>query len=901
MELTTETAKVVTLMIVFMAASTFTFGRELQQTVVEIQLNSSSIAQGEVLYTFQNQSVYQIVHGKGCPQSTLDIGGMESQSVVTQKTLRFDGGLNTFTPFCASPSTGTIALESYSCSIAINNQLGISLIINIVPTFFATSITFPLAFYSGSVVERIENVMVSIRAQSKLAVQTSPLPILFLPQYRLEGNGTSMFRVYEQREGCSSLPVIETVSRLNRETQSYWELTLVAFAPHAPTILTSTVIGVSVLDANNSPPQIYGGQSSVHVTCNILPGSSITKFHASDNDAGLNAAVLFTTANLSSHLTTHPLSGVLFLFQSISQENFMSLSVRIIAEDRGGPPLVSLPQEVEVFINRSNSTSPQQLIIHGMGGQSNLYVASETAPVGFPVATVELRSENVEHLTILLENVGPCECFNLSHPIITSGEIFHILVTHELNFEESLDGKYQLRLYLHNANHVIMESHLIEVMVIDVNERPMFARSMYDFRVAEGVSIGTLIGRVFADDPDNGFNGTLTYTIVNPGVFLEVEEHSGILQSINEIDYEITRTITATVMAEDGGGLTASTTVIINVLDRNDNQPVFSLASSNANITVAETRNRDQVIFAFSAEDADFACNGALEYSIFYADPNVFYIDPSSGLLYPLSSNSLDFEKFNAATIVVHATDLGEPIRFSAEAVLHLQLTEVDDEVPVIDSVNCPCFITENAPVGSPQAMCPPLSAHDPDSSVLTFSIDPTLSPSVPFQIDPVSGVLSASNPLDRENTSEYQVSIFVTDEEFNRSPPVVLRVRVIDVNDQAPVFPTTSQSFTVPLDLAPGDLVADLAARDGDIGYNSIVIYTFKIGTTSQVRDTFNLDPLSGMLHTKAHLTMRSYTFTISANDYLMDHGGAELSVPHNLRRSFLELSDCNAFCKRS
>ena len=883
MDLTAETTKVVILMIAFMAASTF--GRELQQIVVNMQLNSSSIDQGEVLYTFQNQSVYQIIHGKGCPQDTIDIGGMESQqsrSVVTQKTLRFDGGLDTFTPFCAVPSVGAIALESYSCSIAINNQLGISLIINIVPTFFATAVTFPLAFYSGSVVEEMENVVVSIRAHSKLAIQTSPLPNLFLPQYRLEGDGTSMFRVYEEREGCSSLPVIETTSSLNREVQNYWELTLVAFAPHAPTTLTSsTVIGISVLDANNSPPQITSELSQVHVTSNVLPGSGITRFRASDSDAGINAAVLFSTVNLSSYLTIHPLSGAVFLFQSISQENLVNLSVHIIAEDRGEPALVSLPQELEIFINRSNSSSLHQLLIHGTGGQSNLYVVSEMAPVGFQVATVELHGENLDHLIILLENVGPCECFNLSHPITNADHIqFNILVAHELDFEKSR-GKYQLRVF-RNDDHMIMESHFIEVIVTDVNERPAFDSSMYNFRITEGVPIGTLIGRVFADDQDNGYNGTLTYTIVNqtPLGFLIVEEHSGFLQSMSEIDYEMTQTITATVMAEDGSGLTASTTVNINILDGNDNQPVFSLDSTNASITIAETSNRDQVLFAFSAEDADSGCNGALEYSIFYADPNVFYIEPSSGLLYPLSSTSLDFEKFSTATIVVHATDLGEPVRFTAEAVLHLQLTEVNDEAPVIDSVGCPCFITENAPVGSTQAKCPPLSAHDPDSSVLTFSIDFTLSPSVPFQIDASSGILSALIPLDRETSSEYQVAVVVTDEMTHRSLPELLTVRVIDINDQPPEFSKSSLDLIVPSDLSPGDYVADLSARDGDIGYNSIVIYNFTSGTPSQILNMFNLDPLSGILHTKQQLTMNRYVFTVSANDYLMVLSRDELSV---------------------
>ena len=505
-----------------------------------------------------------------------------------------------------------------------------------------------------------------------------------------------------------------------------------------------------MLDVNNKAPQIItsSGQSRLQVSENILPGTSLTRFRATDSDVGLNGAILFTTLNLSSYLSVHPLSGAVFFFRSVNHESITNLSVLLVAEDLGGPgpPLVSTPHPVEVFINRVDVTSPQ-LLIHGLSAPSSqLYEVSEMVAVGHQVTTVELRGEDTASLMLELENIGPCECFNLSSPVQgPSGVLFHVLVAHELTFEEPLNGKYQLQLTLKD-NHVFVESSSLEVLVADENEVPNFLRDVYNFSVTEGVSVGTIIGLVSATDSDSGVNGTLTYTIVSqsPANLLAVDQRSGILYTNDEIDFETTRTIDAITMAEDGSGLVAVATISVNVVDRNDNPPVFSLASTNANVTITETHNADQVIFNFAAEDADSGCNGAVEYSILYADPNVFYLESSSGLLYPLNSDSLDFDKFETATVVVSATDLGEPVTFSATTVLHLQLTGVDDERPIIDTVDCPCFITENAPVSSPQAKCPHLSAHDPDSTILTFSIDNTLSPSVPFQIDHTTGVLSA-------------------------------------------------------------------------------------------------------------------------------------------------------------
>ena len=887
MEYTTDTAKVVIMVFICMAASTFTVCRGIQETVVNVQIDSSSLAQGEVLYTFQNQSGYQILHGKNCPQDIINIGGLDSQSVVLQRTVSF-GDMNAYRPFCASPSAGAIAIQTYNCSIAINGQLRISLMINIVPTFFASGITFPSAFYSGSVVEGRENASVTIGAHSELLAQTQPIPNLFLPQYRLSGSATDVFRVHQQRAGCVSLPVIVTIGRLDREVQSYWELTLEAYAQHAPTTLvTSTVIGINVLDVNNKAPQIItsSGQSRLQVSENILPGTSLTRFRATDSDVGLNGAILFTTLNLSSYLSVHPLSGAVFFFRSVNHESITNLSVLLVAEDLGGPgpPLVSTPHPVEVFINRVDMTSPQ-LLIHGLSAPSSqLYEVSEMAAVGHQVTTVELRGEDTASLMLELENIGPCECFNLSSPVQgPSGVLFHVLVAHELTFEEPLNGKYQLQLTLKD-NHVFVESSSLEVLVADENEVPNFLRDVYNFSVTEGVSVGTIIGLVLATDSDSGVNGTLTYTIVSqsPANLLAVDQRSGILYTNDEIDFETTRTIDAITMAEDGSGLVAVATISVNVVDRNDNPPVFSLASTNANVTITETHNADQVIFNFAAEDADSGCNGAVEYSILYADPNVFYLESSSGLLYPLNSDSLDFDKFETATVVVSATDLGEPVTFSATTVLHLQLTGVDDERPIIDTVDCPCFITENAPVSSPQAKCPHLSAHDPDSTILTFSIDNTLSPSVPFQIDHTTGVLSALRPLDREERDSYEVAVVVTDEAANTSPPQFITVRILDVNDEVPVYAQgTTLSFTVPSDLTPGDFVANLSARDADVGYNSIVIYAFASGTTLSILDTFTLDPLSGLLYTKAQLTLSSYTFSITARDEAIPSSRAGVSV---------------------
>lgn len=866
MNLTATTTMVGLLTLVCTAAYLFTHCKG-EEVVVNVALTSASLLVGQVLYTFQNLSLYQIQHGNSCPQDIFGIGGPNSRSVVLQKMVIFED-IRSIEPFCVNPSAGTVAIQSYSCFIAINGDIGILLTINIEPTSFVSGITFPSAFYMGSVVEGKENSFVSITTPPELLPQTLPIPNLLVPSYRVAGNVTHLFRVHELRTGCLSHPVIETIGSLDRELQSYYELTLETYAQHSSTtIFASTIIKINVLDRNNNPPQINNssGLSQVVLSENALPGTNLTQFQATDEDIGLNAAILFTSLSMNPYLSVHPLNGAIFLFRSVYLQPLTNISFELVAQDLGNSTL-STTYPVAVFINRVNRFSPQ-ITIHSLG-----QAISEMTALGGQVITVEINDQDSTGLTVSLENIGPCNCFNLSNEQQTSSGLrFTILVAAELDYESALDGQYQLQVTAFDNDIPTLTSSIqISVQVIDENEVPSFLRDMYHIDVMEGVSSAASIGRVLAIDPDSGINGTLTYTVLSqsPMNLLAVHHQSGIIYTIADLDYEQIQTVEVMVQAIDAGGLLTTAAITVNVMDRNDNSPIFTPPSVNPSMSVIESKNPDQAIFHFVAVDADSGCNGAVEYSIVHADPNVFIIDPVSGLLYPRDAAALDFEKFEFAKVNIHATDLGM-VRFLAETTLQIQLIGVDDEEPVIDPIDCPCFIIENTTVGSPGTSCPPLSAHDPDSEILTYSIS-TVQFALPFQIDPTTGVISTLSILNREERETYNIPIVATDGPHT-SQPRIIRVIVIDVNDEIPSYSQGNIQLTVPLDLSPGDFVADLSASDADVGYNSISIYMFTSGTLSYVAETFRVDSLSGMLYTKTQLGRLSYTFSVLVyNDQL-------------------------------
>ena len=72
--------------------------------------------------------------------------------------------------------------------------------------------------------------------------------------------------------------------------------------------------------------------------------------------------------------------------------------------------------------------------------------------------------------------------------------------------------------------------------------------------------------------------------------------------------------------AQDSGQEEAMATVTMNILDRNENIPVFT-STMNSTVTIPETQGVNQELFHFTVSDIDGGCNGVVEYSIIHAKP----------------------------------------------------------------------------------------------------------------------------------------------------------------------------------------------------------------------------------------------------------------------------------------
>ena len=212
------------------------------------------------------------------------------------------------------------------------------------------------------------------------------------------------------------------------------------------------------------------------------------------------------------------------------------------------------------------------------------------------------------------------------------------------------------------------------------NNRPVFDKSHYEFKVLEGDYEGAELGLVHAKDGDYYDNGRVTYEVGEGSGLFRVEEGTGAVRVWGRLDREEGALQTFTLIARDHGEkpLTSTVNVTVVLLDQNDNQPLFfgydrllprdglhttPVFSSHINSYRVDAGVRVADVFA---NDSDSASNGVVEFRLM-DHTSLFYIHPETGELTTLVPIG---EAYN---VTVQASDQGRPPRH-ATAEVHLTL-----------------------------------------------------------------------------------------------------------------------------------------------------------------------------------------------------------------------------------
>ncbi|CAL9699946.1 unnamed protein product [Knipowitschia caucasica] len=601
---------------------------------------------------------------------------------------------------------------------------------------------------------------------------------------------------------------ISTTQVLDREETPNYTLTIQA-RDHGPnTLKSSTQIHIHLLDQNDNTPAFPHKTYQASIGEGLPAGSEVVRLHAFDSDEGPNGEVTYslTEDNSQGAFSVDPLTGIVRTTKPLDRESKSEYSLRVVASDGCAQGPLSSAVSLVVQVEDVNDNAP---------------LCSQN-PVNAWLSMTMLPNQIVA--TVMATDADRGE----------NGTVRFMISDEETLFDVNSDTgevslRRRVRVGFSGAKlHVVVSDKgrppltstcLVFIHLRGERARLQFSEREYNASVKENSRAGTWITKVEASDPTNS-RQRITYTIFsgNENNIFSINRYTGEIrvQKDNSLDYELGASVRLVVLA-DSGQQSTHCVVSISLQDVNDNTPQFEHSSYRT--AVWEGQPRNTYVMQVFASDADSGLNGQMEFSVISGNPNnAFLLDSVRGIL--VTNVMLDREITSSYKLVLQVADKGTP-SFSSTATVRVQLVDVNDNSPAIPPME-PVLIPENLPAGY---MVTQVIANDVDlSSSITYSFADNGSSSGPFAVDCYTGVITVTQGLDYETQPEYVLAVQASDSLHHTTGEV--RVQVLDVNDNAPVF--TQVSYQVELsELLPAEtLVISVSASDLDSGLNGEVTY---------------------------------------------------------------------------
>ncbi|XP_053423150.1 protocadherin beta-15-like [Nycticebus coucang] len=465
-----------------------------------------------------------------------------------------------------------------------------------------------------------------------------------------------------------------------------------------------------------------------------------------------------------------------------------------------------------------------------------LKIMENTPPgTGFPL-------KNAQDLDVGVNNIQNYTIYPSSH--------FHVL-THnggegrkypELVLDKALDREEQteLRLTLRavdGGDPPRSGTALVLIDILDINDNaPEFAQPLYQVQISENSPLESVVATVSARDLDTGINGKILYSFFyideEISKTFALNELTGEIKLIRKLDFEKIESYKVDIKASDGIGLSGKCTVLIQVVDINDNAPELTIVSV---LDPIPENSPETTVALFSIQDPDSGENGKMICSIRHDVP--FMLEPSVENFYRLvTQGALDRELTAEYNITITVTDLGTP-RLKTEQNITVLVSDVNDNAPAFTQTSYTLFVREN---NSPALHIGTISATDRDSGTnaqVTYSLLPPQDPHLPLaslvSINSDNGHLYALRALDFEALQAFEFPVGATDRGSPAlSSEALVRVVVVDANDNSPFVLYPLQNGSAPCtELVPraaeaGYLVTKVVAVDGDSGQNAWLSY---------------------------------------------------------------------------
>ncbi|XP_070940780.1 cadherin-5 [Macaca nemestrina] len=483
-------------------------------------------------------------------------------------------------------------------------------------------------------------------------------------------------------------------------------------------------------------------------------------------------------------------TGDVFAIERLDRENISEYHLTAVIVDKDTGENLETPSSFTIKVHDVNDNWP--VFTHRLFNAS----VPESSAVGtsvISVTAVDADDPTVgDHASVMYQILKGKEYFAIDN----SGRI--VTITKSLDREKQ--ARYEIVVEARDAQGLRGDSGTATVLVTlqDINDNfPFFTQTKYTFVVPEDTRVGTSVGSLFVEDPDEPQNRMTKYSILRGDyqdaftIETNPTHNEGIIKPMKPLDYEYIQQYSFIVEATDPtidlrylsppAGNRAQ--VIINITDV-DEPPIFQQPFYHFQL---KENQKKPLIGTVLAMDPD-AARHSIGYSIRRtSDKGQFFRVTKKGDIY--NEKELDREVYPWYNLTVEAKELdstGTPTGKESIVQVHIEVLDENDNAPEFAQPYQP-KVCENAAHGQ---LVLQISAIDKDITPRNVKFKFTLNTENNFTLtdnhDNTANITVKYGQFDREHTKVHFLPVVISDNGMpSRTGTSTLTVAVCKCNEQ--------------------------------------------------------------------------------------------------------------------
>uniref|UniRef100_A0A8C5Q8M4 Cadherin domain-containing protein n=1 Tax=Leptobrachium leishanense TaxID=445787 RepID=A0A8C5Q8M4_9ANUR len=594
-------------------------------------------------------------------------------------------------------------------------------------------------------------------------------------------------------------------------------------------------VRIEIEDINDNVPAFEPLKYMTSISSHTQPGTEILNVMATDQDGGLFGEVTYELlpGDMSTLFTidssTDSVEPVLYKILSGDPQDMFTINsqfgiiktkkeldheahplVVLVVQSQLGNSSVFSSTQVNISINDVNDNPPhfpvenERIVInHQSQPGSALYVAQAKDP--------DSGLNGLVSYSIVSEKQ---DMFSIDPSL---GILY-------LNSTLTMICEHILLIMAEDSGHPPLSSLLtltISVETLEKNNVLTFGNLVHQIEIGEGFPLNSRVLQVKAYIQDSqSHSSKIVYSLkpVIDSVTFGIHKSTGWIFLRRSLDYETTKSYNLKVLAkcmEDGEDLTATTSVIVDILDENDNSPIFN--EDFHFFTVEERPVSQGVIGTINAMDRDSGKNGQLSYFLL-SEGSHFLISSLTGEIINCAALDREQKRYHQLTVLV--SDHGSPRR-NATTTVYIRVSDINDNKPYFSQVTSGKQLRIKVFEDQAEQVVTTVFAKDLDEGrngtvLYSLSSEDHLGH---FIINSSSGEIQATYALSMKDRSDYRLTVTASDQ---GTPPLqeyaIVNIEVIaGSNEKSKLFPEV-RTFRVAESVKPGQIIASIKPNENTL-----------------------------------------------------------------------------------